>query len=79
MNKEHCRAMFNRLGIDATKLDKYSDDAEIMQEDLDELTGWQQNYKEICAMHRVLKRAGIAAGAVALAVVSSILIKRKTA
>lgn len=54
--------MFTRLGLDATNLDNYG--SELSQEDLDELTGYEQRVKELNTLHECWKIIGIIAGIV---------------
>lgn len=80
MNKQHCKEMFNHLGIDDSGLDNYDEYDELTQEDLDNLTGWQKNYKEICSMHQVMRRFGIFVGIIgAITILLLVIRKRRTA
>ena len=73
ITKDHCKKMFQNLGIDANGLENYGD--ELTQEDLDKLTGWKRNYKELCAMHDIMKCLAILSGVFTVIVAGIILIK----
>lgn len=73
ITKDHCKKMFKNLGLDASGLENYGD--ELTQDDLDELTGWQRNYKELCAMHDIMKYLAILSGIFTVVAAGIILIK----